>query len=52
MRSLDDKATLRKSFYMLVDGPPRKGGRLKRTEMEVVRMKMKKCNLSEDLAQD
>ena len=37
---------------MKVDGPPRERGRPKRTWMEVVKIDMKKCNLSEDLAQD
>lgn len=37
---------------MQVDGPPRKSGRPKRTWIKVVRLDLKKCNLSEDLAQD
>ena len=35
-----------------VDGPPRGRGKLKRKWMEVVKIDLKKCNLSEDLAQD
>ena len=36
-----------------VDGPPRGRGRLKRTWMEdVIKMNIRKCNLSENLAQD
>jgi hypothetical protein len=37
---------------MKVDGLPRGRGRLKRTWMKVVKINMKKCNLSENLAQD
>ena len=37
---------------MKVDGPPRGRGRPKRTWIEVVKINMKKCNLSKDLAQD
>ena len=37
---------------MKVDGPPRGRGRPKRTWMEVVKIDMKKYNLSEDFAQD
>ena len=37
---------------MKVDGPPRGRSRLKRTWMEVVKTDIKKCTLSEDLAQD
>ena len=33
-----------------VDGPPRRRGRLKRTE--AVKINIKKCNLSEGLTQD
>ena len=33
-------------------GPSRTRGRPKRTWMEVVRIDLRKCNLSEDLAQD
>ena len=45
-------APLRKGFSIEVDGPPRRRGRLKRTSMEVLRIDLRKCNLSEDLAQD
>ena len=45
-------APVRKSLTMKVDGPPRGRDRLKRTWMEVVKIDMKKCNLSENLAQD
>ena len=38
-------------FSMQVDGSPRKMGGLKRTWREVVRIDMKKSNLSEDLGQ-
>ena len=37
---------------MKVAGSPRERGRPKRIWMEVVKMGMKMCNLSEDLAQD
>ena len=37
---------------MKVDGPPRESGRPKRMWMGVVKIDMKKCNLSEDFAQD
>ena len=37
---------------MQVDGPLRGRGRLKRTWIEVVKVDLKKCNLSEGLAQD
>ena len=43
---------VRKSLAMKVDGPPRGSGRPERTWMDVVTIDMKKCNLSEDLAQD
>ena len=43
---------VRKSLAMKVDGPLRGSGRLKRMWMELVKMDMKKCNLSEDLSQD
>ena len=45
-------APVRKSLAMKVDGPVRERGQPKRTLMEVVKIDMKKCNLSEDLAQD
>lgn len=41
-----------KSLSMQVDGPPRGRGGLKGTWMEVVTMDLKKCNLSDDLAQN
>ena len=37
---------------MKVDGLPRGRDRPKRTWMEVLKIDMKTCNLSEDLAQD
>ena len=43
---------VRKSLAMRVDGPPRGRGRPKKTWMEVVKIDMKKYNLSEDLARD
>ena len=43
---------VRKSLGMEVDGPPRGRGRQKKTWMEVVKIDMKKCNLSKDLAKD
>ena len=43
---------VRKSLAMKVVSPPRRMGRPKRTWMEVVKMDMRKCNLSENLAQD
>ena len=45
-------APVRKSLAMKVDGSPRGMGRPKRTWMKVVKIDMKKCNLSEDLAKD
>lgn len=39
-------------FSMQVDGLSRKRGRLKRAWIEVVKMDLKKCNISKDLAQD
>eukprot|EP00268_Persea_americana_P036751 TRINITY_DN36273_c3_g1_i1.p1 TRINITY_DN36273_c3_g1~~TRINITY_DN36273_c3_g1_i1.p1 ORF type:complete len:111 (-),score=13.36 TRINITY_DN36273_c3_g1_i1:44-376(-) len=42
----------KEKFLLQVDGPPRKRGRPKKTRMELVRIYLKKCNLSEDLAQD
>ena len=45
-------ALVRKSLAMKADGPPRVRGRPKRTWMEVVKINMRKCNLSKDLAQD
>ena len=45
-------APVRKNLAMKVDGPPRGRGRPKMTWMEVVKMDMNKCNLSENLAQD
>ena len=47
-----NNGTVKEKFFMQVDGPPRKRGRRKGTWMEVVRIDMKKCNLSEDLAED
>ena len=43
---------VRKSFTMKVDGPPRGKGKPKKTWMEIVKIDLKMCNLSEDLAQD
>ena len=43
-------APIRKSLAMKVDGPTRGRGRPKRTWMEVVKIDVKKCNLSKDLA--
>ena len=43
---------VRKSFAMKVDGLPSGRSGLKRTWMDVVQIYMKKCNLSEDLAED
>ena len=40
----------RKSLAMKVDGLPRGRGKPKRTWMEVVKIDLKKCNLSENLA--
>ena len=40
----------RKSFFVKVDSPSRKRGRLKSTWIKVVRISMKKWNLSADLA--
>ena len=37
---------------MKVDGPPKVNGRPNRTWMEVVKIHLKKYNLSKDLAQD
>ena len=45
-------ALVKKSFSMQVDGPPRVRGRPMRMWMEVVRLDIKKCNLSKDWAQD
>ena len=39
----------KESFAMQVDGPPRGRGGMKRTWMEVVKIDLKKCNLSKDL---
>ena len=36
----------------MVDGPPREMETLKRIRMNVVKINIKKCNLSENLAQD
>ena len=36
-------------FFVQVNGPSRKRARQSRTWMEVVRIDMKKCNLTEDL---
>ena len=46
------KVSGRKGFSLQVNGPSRERVRLKRTSMEVVRLDLKKCNLSEDLAKD
>ena len=43
---------VRKSLAMQVEDPPRGRGRLKRMWMEVVKIDMKKYNLSKDLAHD
>ena len=43
---------VRKSLAMQVDGPSRGRGRVNRMWMRVVKIDLKKCNLSEDLAQD
>ena len=43
---------VRKSSYMQVDGPPRGRRRPKKTWMEVVKIYLKKSNLSKDLAQE
>ena len=43
---------VRKNLAMKVDGLPRGRGRPKRTWIDVVKIDMKKCSLSEDLAQD
>ena len=41
--------TLRTSFAMKVDGPPRERGRPKRTWMELVKIVLKKFNLFEEI---
>ena len=43
---------VRKSLAMKVDSPPRERDRPQRTWMAVVKLDLKKCNSSEDLAQD
>ena len=43
---------VKNSLAMQVDGPSRRRCRPKRMWMEVVKIDLKKCNLSEDLAQD
>ena len=43
---------LRKIFSIQVEGPLRRRVWPKRTWMEIVTIDLKKCNLSEDLAQD
>ena len=43
---------VRKSQAMKVDGPARVRGRPKKTWMEVVKLDLKMCNLSHDLAHD
>lgn len=40
------------NFSMWIDGPSRKRGGQKRMCIEVVRMDLSKCNISEDLAQE
>ena len=45
-------APVRKTLFMKIDSPPRGRGRTKRTWMEVVKIDMKKCHFSKDLAQD
>ena len=45
-------APIRKSMATQVDDPPKGSSSLKRTWIEVVKIDLKKCNLSEDLAQD
>ena len=42
----------RKRFSTLVNAPSRRRARSKRTWKEVVRIDLKKCNLSKDLAKD
>lgn len=42
--------SVRKKIPMLVDGHSRKRGRLMKTWMEVIRIELKKFNLSYDLA--
>ena len=42
----------RKDLVMQVYVPPRRRGGPKRTSIEVVKLDLKKCNLSKDLAQD
>ena len=46
------KAPMSKKISMQANGPPRGGGRPKRTWMEVVKIDLKNCNISKDLAQD
>ena len=43
---------VQKSFAMKLDGPPKGRGRPNKTWMKVVKMDMKKCNLSKNSAQD
>lgn len=45
-------ALVRKILALQIDGPPRGSDRSKRPWMEVVKTYVKKCNLSNDLAQD
>ena len=45
-------APVRKSLAVKVDDPPRGRGRPKRMCMKLVKIDLKKCNLSKDLAQD
>ena len=49
---MSNNGPVRISFSMQVDGPSKKRGRPKRMGMEVVRIDMKKCNISKNLAQD
>ena len=48
----DNNGAVRKSLAMQVDDPPRGRGGPKRTWMEDAKIDLKKCDLSEDLAQD
>ena len=45
-------APVRKSLAMQVDGSPMERDRPKRTWMEMVKIDLKKCNLSKDLVED
>ena len=43
-------ASVKKNLFMQVDGPPRGNGKPKRTWTEVIKLGLKKCQVSEDLA--